>query len=322
MSEKGLAMDNGMSIPFLDTHVHFWDFTHPTLTYEWLAPGAEHPILGDIEPIKAPRFDSESLWAEARLSNVVGFVHVQAAVGAPNPVDETEWIDLMATRSGHPSALVAHADIGSPDIGRQLDQNAVSKLFAGVRDFAVEPALAANSTGHLDIGLEEMASRELLLDLDCEWQHMEAARDLADRHPSVPFVLEHLGYPRNREKEYFDGWRRGIASLAESPNVHCKISGIGMGDPRWNQESIEPWINHCLESFGTARCVFGTNWPVDRLFSSYDAIINAYRESVGRLSFVEQHDVLHRNAESLYGIQDRSGHATAVSLLTSMQRLD
>ena len=297
------------SVPFIDTHVHFWDLAHPTLTYGWLAPGVEHPILGDIEPMKAPRFDSESLWAEARFANVRGFVHIQAAVGTPDPVDETEWLDQMASRSRHPSAVIAYADLTSPGLADQLNRHAVSELFRGVRDFAVEPALAEGSIAHLHAGLDELSARGLLLDLDCEWPHMAAARELAASHPDLTFVLEHLGYPRSREQSYFDGWRTGISSLAESPNVHCKISGIGMGDPRWSQESIDPWIMHCLESFGTHRCVLGTNWPVDRLFSSYDAIVNAYRESVRNLSVAEQHDVLHKNAESLYGISasDLSG---------------
>jgi predicted TIM-barrel fold metal-dependent hydrolase len=73
-----------------------------------------------------------------------------------------------------------------------------------------------------------------------------------------------------------------------------------MGDPDWTAASITPWIDHCLESFGSERCMFGTNWPVDRLFSSYDAIVTAYRASVSSLSLDEQHQVLHRNARQLY----------------------
>ncbi|MBO4208426.1 amidohydrolase family protein [Micromonospora echinofusca] len=288
------------AVPFIDTHVHFWDLAHPELTYGWLQPGVAHPILGDIEGIKSPRFDATHLWAEARFAGVEAFVHVQAAVGTPDPVVETRWLTEMAARYGHPAAIVAHADLAGADVEQVLDRHGESALLRGVRDFAVEPALAADADQRLDPGLRALTRRGLLLDLDCEWPHMPAAAQLARRHPDLVVVLEHLGYPRRRDPEYFRGWRRGIDALAAVPNVHCKISGVGMGDPRWSSESIAPWIGYCIEVFGPQRCVFGTNWPVDRLFSSYDAIVTAYRDAVAGLSDAEQRQVLHDNAVALY----------------------
>lgn len=87
-------------VPFVDTHVHFWDLAHPTLTYEWLTPGRRHPILGDIAAMKAPRYDAESLMAEARFAGVLGFVHVQASVGTPEPADETRWLVRNSEENG------------------------------------------------------------------------------------------------------------------------------------------------------------------------------------------------------------------------------
>lgn len=297
-------MSVGAPVPFVDTHVHFWDLTHPTLTYGWLALGVPHPILGDIEAIKSPRFDAQQLLAEARFSGVRAFVHVQAAVDTPDPVEETRWLDDMATRWGEPSAIIAHADLASPDLAASLDRHGESRLLRGIRDFALEPALAARSTSLIEAGLRELGARSLLVDLDCEWQNMVEAARLAARHPAVTFVLEHMGYPRTRDREYFEGWRQGIRALAECKNVYCKISGVGMGDPSWSLESIRPWVMHCIESFGTSRCVFGTNWPVDRLYSSYDVLVSAYRETVAVFTLDEQHDLLHRNAEAVYRLTD------------------
>jgi len=287
-------------IPFVDTHVHFWDLAHSHMTYHWLQPGVRHPILGDIEAIKAPRFDASTLLAEARFAGVEQFVHVQAAVGTPDPVVETEWVTAMAEQSGQPKALVAHVDLGSPEVCASIERHAKSALLRGVRDFAVESALQADTVARLDAGLRALAAAGLLLDLDCEWPYMVKAAGMASGHPDLVIVLEHLGYPRRRDSEYFDGWRRGIQGLATAPNVYCKISGIGMGDNGWTAESIAPWIEHCMDTFGPQRCVFGTNWPVDRLFSSYDAIVAAYRSSVAQLSLSEQRSVLHDNAVAIY----------------------
>lgn len=287
-------------VPFVDTHVHFWDLAHKELTYGWLRPGVAHPILGDIEGIKTQRFDSSHLWAEARFANVEHVVHVQAAVATADPVIETQWITDMAARTGRPSALVAHTSLGDGDVELALDRHAQSPLLRGVRDFAVEPALANDQTEHLESGLRALSARGLLLDLDCEWPHMAKAARLARRHPNLVVALEHLGYPRRRDAEYFEGWRRGIDALAAVPSVYCKISGIGMGDPSWSRASIMPWIRHCIDAFSPQRCVFGTNWPVDRLFSSYDAIVAAYRSAVADLSDNEQQQVLRGNALALY----------------------
>ncbi len=290
-------------VPFIDTHVHFWDLNHPELTYGWLQPQVPHPILGDIEGMKHQRFDAGHLWAEARFAGVEAFVHVQAAVGTPDPVVETRWVAEMAAATGLPAAHVAHADLGHDDVETVLDRHGAYSVLRGIRDFAIEPALAACDTSRFDRGLRLLAERDLLLDLDCEWQHMAAAAELARRHPDLVVVLEHLGHPRHRDSEYFAGWQRGIYALSGAPNVHCKISGIGMGDPTWTRDSIAPWIAHCLASFGPGRCMFGSNWPVDRLFSSYDAIVSAYRASVADLSGNEQQQVLHRNARQLYRLR-------------------
>jgi len=296
-------MAHSTEIPFVDTHVHFWDLSHPTLTYGWLAPGVPHPILGDIEGMKAPRFDAGHLDSEARFSGLSAVVHVQAAVGTPDPVDETIWLDGMADRLGQPAAIVAHADISDAGIAETLDRHGRSPRLRGIRDFALEPPLAAADTAAFDAGLRDIRARGWIVDLDCEWPNMAEAARLAARHPDLVFALEHVGYPRTREPEYFAGWKRGIETLAAQPNVRCKISGLGMGDHAWTVESIAPWVMHCIESFGVERCVFGTNWPVDRLYSSYDAVVRAYREIISTLTLDEQHDLLHRNAEALYRLE-------------------
>lgn len=287
--------------PAIDTHVHFWDLAHDELTYGWLQAGVRHPILGDIEGIKHQRYDARHLWSEARFADIGGFVHVQAAVGTTDPVAETRWVDGMTGHLTVPLVHVAHTDLSDvATVEATLDRHGEYACFRGVRDFALEPALAAGEDAAFDHGFQLLAQRGLVLDLDCEWQHMAAAAAMARRNPDLVVVLEHLGYPRTREPEYFEGWKKGMTELATAPNVFCKISGIGMGDPRWTEASIREWVEHCLRAFGPDRCVLGSNWPVDRLFSSYDAILAAYRTTIGGLTEREQAAVLSENARHLY----------------------
>lgn len=295
------AAETASAEPVIDTHVHFWDLKNPSLTYGWLQPDAVHPILGNIDGIKSVRYEAEHWWAEARFSGVSGAVHVQAAVGTPDPVEETRWLTEMAAKTGQPLALLAHADLASADIEHVLDAHLESPLMRGVRDFAVEGILAAREDTHvLERGLGMLASKGLVLDLDCEWPNMAAASRLARRHPDLVIVLEHIGFPRRRDPSYFDAWRRGIDCLSRVESVHCKLSGIGMTDPRWTLASVGPWVEHCLEAFGPDRCMVGSNWPVDRLFSSYDAAIEGYRTLTANLSDQDRYSVLAGTARRVY----------------------
>jgi predicted TIM-barrel fold metal-dependent hydrolase len=288
-------------LPFVDTHIHFWDQKHPRLTYAWLHPDAVHPILGDIDGIKATRYEAEHWWAEARFAGVSSAVHVQAAVGAADPVEETRWLTQMHRRTGYPNGIVAHADLANADVKDVLDAHLESALMRGVRDFAIEPLLATGGIDEgLERGLEEMAARGLILDLDCEWPNMAAAADLARRHEDLLIVLDHIGYPRSTQPDYFQSWKQGISALAAAPNTVCKISGLGMNQQTWTVESIRPWVSHCIETFTPSRCVFGSNWPVDRLYSSYDAIIGAYRECIASFSPDEQAQLLSGNAMRVF----------------------
>ncbi len=81
-----------------------------------------------------------------------------------------------------------------------------------------------------------------------------------------------------------------------------KISGLGMADRLWTIDSLKPWVLGCIEAFGVDRVVFGTNWPVDRLFSSYPDIVNAYRTLISGFSQDEQTKMFSGNAERLFRI--------------------
>ncbi|MBV8565468.1 MAG: amidohydrolase family protein, partial [Methylobacteriaceae bacterium] len=81
-----------------------------------------------------------------------------------------------------------------------------------------------------------------------------------------------------------------------------KISGLGMYDRTWTVDSLKPWVLGSIEAFGTSRVVFGTNWPVDRMFSSYPDLVNAYAKIIEGFTPEEQRAMLAGNAERLFRI--------------------
>jgi predicted TIM-barrel fold metal-dependent hydrolase len=138
--------------------------------------------------------------------------------------------------------------------------------------------------------------------LDSRPERYANVKALAAAFPDTRICLDHAGLPLQRDDDYLALWRREIAGLAEAPNVIVKISALGMGDPRWTVDSMRPLVLHCIESFGVERTVFGTNWPVDRLFSSYPDVIDAYAAIIAEFTPAEQTAMFSANAERYFRI--------------------
>lgn len=288
-------------IPIIDTHVHLWNFKHPELKWAWLTPSFIHPALGNIDAIKSEAFTFNDLWAEARFADIEAFVHVQAALGSPNPVTETVWLTEMAKTGPVPMRIVGECALAEDVAIKQLEDHMQSPLFSGIRDFNAEPMLESGQiVAQYEESLKFLTKNNLVFDLDCAWPNMPAAIALANRHPDLKIVLEHIGFPRKRDDEYFNNWSKAIRALAKCPNVTVKISGLPMTDPRFTKESLRRWAEVCIEAFGPSRCVLGSNWPVDRLYSSYDIIMGFMRDYISSLSMEEQEAICRTNAKILY----------------------
>lgn len=289
------------SLPFVDAHHHTYEVTK--LRYDWLTEaGAIYgDLLGDY---KLARTD----WPMWRLerefhgSNVSRTVHIEASYDGPDPVDETRYLETVANEAGMPNGFVVLVDMRSADGPRQLDRHlAASARVRGVR-IREHPAGGGDATflgnlrrlGELDLSFEIRAWPGPLRDA---WRSAEAV-------PGTRFVVGNTGMPLQRDPAYFDQWRTEMAALAALPNVAVKVSGLGMADHRWTIDSIRPYVLACLELFGVERTMFGSNWPVDVVYSSYLATIDAYRALIAEagLSRDEQARVLATNAEGFYRI--------------------
>ncbi|WP_028922239.1 amidohydrolase family protein [Pseudonocardia acaciae] len=289
--------------PFTDSHVHFFDLRAPELHYEWLRPGGddeETEFLGDYSAMRAERYWADDFIAETRFQNVRRVIHVQAALGIDDPVEETRWLEAFRERLGVPHAIVAHVDLAAPDAGRTLQRHlAASPVVRGVRDlrydgYLTDPAWEAGFALLGELGL--VCCDDPLL------EHVPAAAALAARHPEVTFCVDHALAPRRRDPEYFSAWREAIGAMAAVPTAVMKISGLGMGDHAWTVDSLRPWVLACIEAFGVERSFFGTNWPVDRIYSSYGDVLDAYAEIIADFSEDERRALFGENARRIFRI--------------------
>lgn len=292
-------------IPFVDTHIHFWARPHPKLRWDWLEPGAPpHPDLGDTPYLtELKTYGPLEFGRDIEGTGVTKAVHIQAAIGTQDPVDETAWLQGLGEATGWPTAIIGDASLQDLDVAKVLDRHAAHERFRGVRDFGRGDYLV---DPQFHIGYSLLEEHNLVFDLDVEWPNMEKAAILAGKFPGIPVVVDHTGFPKDRTAEYFHQWRRALMGFAPLEHVMIKISGLGMGDQIfgrvWSLETIRPWVEESIEIFGVSRSFFGTNFPVDRMYSNYATLIDAYREIVSQFSASEQHALLHENAERFYGI--------------------
>lgn len=284
-------------LPFVDSHVHFWDLREPGLRWSWLDRDALHPHFGDIDGLKALRYSAVDFEIETRFQNVPKAVHVQAAVGTDDPVAETRWLQGQADRYGFPQGIVAHCDLASQAAAATIERHLASANLRGIRDLAQGDYLSDPAWRR---GFALLGRHGLVYCLDVVWEDMGEARALADDHPEVVVSVDHAGFPRSREESYFRDWRRGLETMAGAPNAVCKISGLGMYDRRWTVDSLRPWVLACIEAFGVERSFFGTNWPIDRLFSAYGDILDAYATIIADFTPAEQVALFSGNAERIF----------------------
>ena len=286
-------------LPFVDTHVHFHDLREPALTYAWLRPEdpSEDDDMGPFGAIKAERYHADDFLAETRFADVAGVVHVQAAIGTDDPVEETRWLQGFADRLGVPNGIVAYCDLASPDAADVLRRHREHANLRGIRDLRYDGYLTDEAWLR---GLAELEGRGLVWCDDPLVEQMADAAEVARRHPGLTLCVDHAGFPRRRDDAYFREWREGMRALAAVPTTVVKISGLGMCDHRWTVDSLRPWVRACLELWGVERSFFGTNWPVDRLFSSYGDVLDAYAELIADLPEPDQAALFSGNARRVF----------------------
>lgn len=286
-------------LPFVDTHFHLHDMKHPELRYGWLEPDAVHGFLPDTDPLKSQHYFIKDYIAEIRFANVPKAVHVQAAVNTPDPVVETAWLQAFADHAGYPQAIVAECHLARPNAAEVLDRHLQYPNMRGVRNFGEGRYLVDAAWRR---GFAELGPRDLVSCIDTRIELAADILDLARTFPDTKICIDHCAIPMGRDAESFRDWRTAMDTMARSPNVTMKVSGLGMRDPLWSVASIRPYVLGSIDAFGTNRVVFGTNWPVDRMYSSYPDVINAYAEIISGFARHEQAALFSGNAERLFRI--------------------
>lgn len=246
----------------------------------------ERRFFGDPTPIQRD-YLIEEFRSGACACGFEGSVHIQ--VGAADGIEEARWVQSVHDASGGwPTAQVAFCDLTSQDIKRNLAALAEIPTIRGIRQIVGRApgedartgtnALLENAA--FERGITLAAEAGFSFDLQLTPELMPKCAELFGRIPQLNVALCHAGSPHDRSNEGMNSWAKGMERFSELPNVWCKLSGLAMFRHGWNVNDIRPIVETCLALFGSGRCMFGSNFPVDSLQSDYATVVEAYREIV------------------------------------------
>lgn len=268
----------------IDAHHHLWDLS--AVRYPWLEEKRVMRFFGDPTEIQK-NYLMDDFRSDCQPHGCSGSVHIQ--VGAADPKKEAIWVNDIAKKySDWSMRQVVFIDLTQTQMPKELDFFQQLPSVIGVRQILSRaPGKEVGSVLLDNIGspivlenLKELARRGLTFDLQLIPELMHQATFLLEKVPKLKVALCHAGSPHNRTADGIYSWKQSLKSVSSLSNVTCKISGLGMFQHRWEIEDFSPLVETCLDQFGAQRCMFGSNFPVDSLYSDYSSLISAFKTLV------------------------------------------
>lgn len=292
-------------IPTIDAHHHIWR----QADLPWLKGPMLPRIFGPYEPLRRD-YPIDEFLADCAGLGIVGSVYVQANWAKEQAVEEVAWVQAVADQhGGWPQAIVGYVDMLGAEVESVLDRQLAHSCFRGVRmqlhwhenplyRFAAGPNVAADPVFRRN--LRALAHRGLSFDLQVFTAQMAGAAAMANANPDVLFVLQHAGMLEDLSSDGIAAWREGMRRLADCPNIVSKLSALGTFLHRNDPDHIAFVVRETVSLFGADRCMFGSNFPIEKLWTTYSDLVAAYRAALGGFSLEAQRQVLHDTAARVY----------------------
>ncbi len=272
----------------IDAHQHFWALARGD--YGWLTPDLA-PIYRDFQP--------KDLEPALSARGIGGTVLVQAA---PTEAETAYMLDLAA-QTGFVKGVVGWVDFESPGAVDSIATLAENPLLLGLRPMIHDIVDDAWMLGPaLTPAFDAMAASGLVFDALTRPRHLGHLSTLLGRHPDLTVVIDHGSKP-NIAAGHFDAWADAMARLARETGAAVKLSGlVTEAGPDWRVETLRPYVDHLLDTFGPDRMLWGSDWPVCTLASDYARWCAATDALIGALSDREKAAILGGTAIATYGL--------------------
>ena len=291
-------------LQFIDAHHHLWDLE--ACHYPWLMARGVERFFGDPSPIQKNYLPGDFL-SESSKYRPTKSVHIQVGVSEEQEVAETQWLQQQ---DRVPDAIVAATNLASPEISARLEEHQAYDKLRGIRQIVGRHPIEDKKHGSDALledpgflrGLALLVEKNLSFDLQMIPPQMPRVLELLRQLPELKVVICHCGSPWDQSPEGLRSWRQGLIALAGLPNVYCKISGLGMFNRNWAPYDLEPIILSVIDIFGPERTMFGSNFPVDKLYNSYDALWRTYENATQGFTQHERTQMFCSTAEEFYNI--------------------
>ena len=288
----------------IDAHHHIWR----RRDLPWLDGPMQPRIFGPYEAIRRDYLIDEYL-ADLAGTGVTKSVYVQCNWPKDRFEDEVAYVQQAAHETGFPQAIVGYADFLASDVRPQLDQLTKYPGMRGLRmqlqwhknpqyQFAPGPDLARDPT--LQKNVAHLADYGWSFDLQVFAGQMQGGAELADSAPKVTFILQHAGMIEDLSPEGWEQWRKSMWLLASRPNVVSKLSALGTFIHKNDPAHIAAVVHETIDIFGPQRCLFGSNFPVEKLWTEYADLITAYSKAIEPLGEAVARAAFHDTAARVY----------------------
>src|ERR1700677_4580084 len=274
----------------IDAHQHLWRYLPP-------GPG----WMGDGMDGLRRDFLIDDLRAITAEAGVTGTIVVETA----RSIEETIWLSKVAASSALICGVVGWTPLITPTVIPELERIASLPKMKAIRhplqDEADDLFVLRNDFNN---GRAALKRFDLRYDILIFEKHLAQTIQLVDRHPDQVFILDHVGKPRIRDG-VLSPWKKHIRELGRRSNVYCKLSGM-VTEAKWDTwsgEELFPYIETVLEAFTPKRTMFGSDWPVVNLASSYRQWIDTVRGAIAQLSTIERDRILGGTAIDAYGLR-------------------
>ena len=272
----------------VDSHHHFWNYSAEQ--YGWISEKMQ-VLRRDFAP--------KDLLEQTESTHIDYVVSVQAR----QETQETRFLLDYAQKNAWIRGVVGWVPLAQPAIAKVLDSFQGETLLKGVRHVVQdEPDEKFLDREDFNAGIRLLRSFKLVYDLLVFGKQLPMTIRFVDRHPYQPFVLDHIAKPVIEANHFDKQWEKDFRELAKRPNVDCKFSALvtEVRDPEWTIELLKPYWDVALDAFGPDRLMFGSDWPVCLLRSSYADWVAAVSVLVKDLTPQQQANFWGGNANRAY----------------------
>jgi predicted TIM-barrel fold metal-dependent hydrolase len=290
--------------PAIDTHHHIW----LREDVAWLADPPIPRMFGDYFGIRRD-YPVEEFINDVKPQGVTKSVHVTAMWGPGRALDETRWLQSVTDKHGFPHGIVCNADLTDPDAEAALKAQRQFPNLRGVRQMLywdsetvrqAAPRPDFCNSPDFRRGFALLETHDLHFELQVYAGQVAYAVELLKAFPGVRMILVHAGMLTARTQAAIDQWRAALAMMAAFPNLHVKISGLGMYSAGVTLPQARQVIRDVVQIFGAERTIYGSNFPLEKLHASYADFFGVYRAVLSEFTEAEQRAVLHDNAVKFY----------------------